>query len=313
MLTIFTVPKAFAGHIGLIQCNAIRSWTRLLPRPEILICGDEPGVAETASDLGLRHVAGIARNSYGTPLLSDTFQRAQEQARYDMVCYVSCDIILLGDFMTAVARVAAWGRPFLLCGERRDLDVSEPLVFHPAWESELRQRIDRTGRRPGPWWVDYFVFPRGLCDRMPPFAVGRPASDNWLIRHTRMQRVAVVDGTDAITAIHQAHDYGHIPNGTGHLWDGPEAQANLSLAGGREHLYSLRDASHRLTATGVRSVVSLQRARRVLTSFAAKRAWGAGLVRPLRVLDHWGRALPAALRRASSTTADRDRLAEQSR
>ncbi len=30
MLTLFTIPKPFAGHIGLIQRNAIASWT-LLP------------------------------------------------------------------------------------------------------------------------------------------------------------------------------------------------------------------------------------------------------------------------------------------
>ena len=39
-LTIFAMPKAFSGHTGMIQNNAIRSWARLDPKPEILLFGD---------------------------------------------------------------------------------------------------------------------------------------------------------------------------------------------------------------------------------------------------------------------------------
>ncbi len=77
MLTIFTVPKPFRGHIGTIQRNAIRSWTRLRPECEVLLCGDDEGTAETAAELGVRHIAGIATNEMGSPLLSSVFAKAQ--------------------------------------------------------------------------------------------------------------------------------------------------------------------------------------------------------------------------------------------
>ena len=32
MLTIFTIPKPFVGHIGVIQRNAIISWLNLSPK-----------------------------------------------------------------------------------------------------------------------------------------------------------------------------------------------------------------------------------------------------------------------------------------
>ena len=48
MLTLFTAPKPFRGHIGLIQANAIRSWMALAPDIEVLLVGDEPGLAEAA-------------------------------------------------------------------------------------------------------------------------------------------------------------------------------------------------------------------------------------------------------------------------
>ncbi len=45
-LTILAMPKPFRGHIGIIQRNAITSWTKLQPRPEILLFGTEEGAAE---------------------------------------------------------------------------------------------------------------------------------------------------------------------------------------------------------------------------------------------------------------------------
>ena len=39
MITLFTLPKPFVGHIGMIQRNAIQSWTRLHPDIDILMFG----------------------------------------------------------------------------------------------------------------------------------------------------------------------------------------------------------------------------------------------------------------------------------
>ena len=67
MLTLFAIPKNFRGHIATIQRNAIASWTRLIPRPEIFLFGGEEGTAEIAHELGLRHFPEVARNEFGTP------------------------------------------------------------------------------------------------------------------------------------------------------------------------------------------------------------------------------------------------------
>ena len=60
-LTIFTTPKKFDGHIGVIQRNAVASWTRMSPRPEVILFGTEPGTAEAAAEFGLRHISGVNR------------------------------------------------------------------------------------------------------------------------------------------------------------------------------------------------------------------------------------------------------------
>jgi hypothetical protein len=86
LITIFAMPKAFDGHIGIIQRNAITSWTRLSPRPEIILFGDEIGTADFARELGLRHIAGIKRNAQGTPFLDDLFAQAQGAASFPDRC-----------------------------------------------------------------------------------------------------------------------------------------------------------------------------------------------------------------------------------
>src|ERR1700683_3208554 len=61
-LTIFATPKKFDGHIGLIQRNAIASWIRMNPAPEVILFGTDPGTAEVAGEFGLRHVPSVKCN-----------------------------------------------------------------------------------------------------------------------------------------------------------------------------------------------------------------------------------------------------------
>ena len=55
VLSLFSVPKAFTGDAAVIQDNAIASWTRLGGGCDIVLLGDDPGVAEAAARHGVRH------------------------------------------------------------------------------------------------------------------------------------------------------------------------------------------------------------------------------------------------------------------
>ena len=68
MLTLFTIPKAFSGRIGLLQANAIGSWVRLNANCEVILFGDDPGVAEAAARFGVRHESQVTRTPQGTPV-----------------------------------------------------------------------------------------------------------------------------------------------------------------------------------------------------------------------------------------------------
>jgi hypothetical protein len=252
-LTIFTVPKPFAGDIDVIQQNAIESWTRLGDGIEIVLCGDEDGVAETADRFGIRYVPNVGHNEHGTPLLDSVFRLAREASRSPRLAYVNTDVILLGNFRDAAARLPV---THLMVGRRWNLDVSERLAFAGDWEDALRARIAAEGRRAEPVWIDYFVFGRDspLAD-VPPFAVGRPRWDNWMIFRARSLGIPVTDATAVVDAVHQNHGHGHVPEGTGELWYGPEAQANHALAG-RTPMLSTLQATHVMTRSGPRPALS---------------------------------------------------------
>src|SRR5881398_2899301 len=204
MLTLFTTPKPFRGHIAVIQRNAIRSWTLLRPRCEIILCGDDAGVASTAAELSVRHIPDIARNEYGTPLVSDVFAQAERAASHCILCYINADIIVMSDFLAAVSRIQ---KPrFLMLGQRWDLDLRTSWDFDQRdWEARLRAEAQARGSLHPYTGVDYYVFPKGLWGEIPPFAVGRVVYDNWLIWRARSRGVAVIDATRAVISIHQNH------------------------------------------------------------------------------------------------------------
>jgi len=251
VLTLFTVPKPFRGHIGDIQLNALESWRALDPAAQVVLVGDEDGVEDAARETGVDHVGGLARNERGTPRLDSAFELVEDVARHSLWCFVNADIVLLDDFLPTVARVAVRFRSFLLVGESRDLSVAAgALLGDPAVRRSLRQRALADGRRRGYAALDYFVFPRGHFGDLPPFLIGRACFDNWLVWRAR-QRGPVVDATRKIVTVHQSHDYAHVAGGLEEAYYGEEAQYNERLAGGRAYIYSLHDATHRLGRNGL--------------------------------------------------------------
>ena len=258
MLTIFTTPKPFRGHIGIIQRNAILSWTKLRPVCEVILFGDDEGTAEVAAEFGVRHIPDVARNEFGTPLLNSLFAVAQRSASYDLMAYVNADIILLSDFMAAVRRMPK--HSFLMVGHRWDLDIHEALDFNRAdWEKQLRIRVADAGKLHADSGIDYFVFRRGFWRDIPPFAIGRRGWDNWLIYRARSIDAAVIDATETVTAIHQNHDYSHHPQGADGVWNGPEAKRNQELRGSPSHIFTLGDANGILTPKTLKKQGVLQR------------------------------------------------------
>jgi hypothetical protein len=254
MLTLFTTPKPFVGHCGIIQKNALTSWKLLHPDIEVILFGNEEGAAEIAGELGLRHEPKVERDDRGNKRLDYLFRMAQKISRSELLCYVNCDILLMQDFLAAVERVKAEHAHFLMVGKRWDADITRPLDFsQPEWEPELRQFAQGKGKQRSTAWIDYFAFTRGLYgNELPGFVIGRVFWDNWLVWRARKTKGAVVDASQTVMAVHQNHDYGYHPDGERGVFYGEESGRNYELAGGWRHLRTIEDATLVLTEKGLR-------------------------------------------------------------
>jgi hypothetical protein len=282
-LTLFTIPKAFADpHVALIQRNALASWRRLAPAVDVLVMGDDSGVGDAAREYGATHVPEVACNELGTPLLDWAFAEAAARASGAMLCYVNADIVLLADFLAAVRRLPV--DPYLAIGRRWDCDITSTLDFTEG-DASLRQWTHQHGKLDLGRGSDYFVFRRETNFGLPPFAVGRPGWDNWLIGRALVLRLPLIDMTESVTAIHQNHGYGHVAAATGSAWEGPEAERNRALAGDIDrYTHNPYNATHLLTPDGLRPARSLKHMRARVEAFVALRPIARPLHRLIRLI-----------------------------
>ncbi len=280
MLTILSTPKAFTGLFAVIQCNAIESWTKLELRPEIILFGRDDGTAELCEELGLRHVPDVAENAHDTPLLSDMFVTGQRLATNPVVCWANADIIFTPTIMQAAQVVAEHARPAYLVGRRTDLDQLTALEFGDTWAQDLTARAAIEGERKPANWIDYFMFTRGLFAELPPFAIGRPGYDPWLIWRAADLGADVVDATDYVLAVHQRHDYSHVGTRAA-VFSGVEAQENAAIVDDWRHYHSIDHARLKLDAAG-----QLVRASGANYRLARPRRYAAHALRFTRPLRH---------------------------
>ncbi|MBU1863544.1 MAG: hypothetical protein KKH94_07785 [Candidatus Omnitrophica bacterium] len=240
--TIFAIPKPFDGFIDIIQRNAIKSWTLLEPKPEIILFGNEAGVADIAEEFHLRHEPYVACNPCGTPLLDYVFKTAQQKATNDRLAYLNADIIIMNDFLSAITAVENHLNNYLLIGQRYNIRINELIDFNKnQWKDLLKTQVFEKGELYAWTGMDYFVFPKGLVREIPSFTVGRAGWDSWVVWNALSRGIDVVDVTASVLAIHQKHDYAHLERGHEDVFTGAEAKENYRLA--HEQFRSIKDAN----------------------------------------------------------------------
>ena len=250
MITFFTTAKPFLGHAGVTQRNTLQSWAHLHPDVEVILFGDDDGAADVARELGIRHEPQVQRHPSGLKYINTMFDRAQEIARHDILCYANCDIILTPDILDAARRVRAQKQKFLTVGRRWDTDVTELLDFsNPQWADRIREHALATNNQRDEWWADYFLFSRNLYyKKIPPFVIGRIGWDSWLTWWAKHSGAALVDASEVVCVVHQNHDYGYHAQGKQGVWTDELSRQNFKLARGYWHMRSIRSANYRLTA-----------------------------------------------------------------
>jgi len=256
-ITIFALPKAFVGDANRIQSNAFRSWMQLSPAVDVLLLGDEEGIAEFAAEHNVAHIGQVDRNSSGTPLVSDAFSIAHQVSSSATLVYCNSDVILDHSFVRAMEALSDQNQfeKWLGIGQRTDVAIDRELNFDDKTDLQwLEQHCVANGEKSSHVCKEYFAFSRNLFEDVPPFAVGRGNWDNWMVASVKPMGVPVIDLSGHVTAIHQSHDYAHMVGSRMNCYvNGDEARENQRLAGGR-NLISGAVCSHRLEAGGVEKI-----------------------------------------------------------
>ena len=246
LITLFSAPKPFTDpHIAMIQRNAIKSWT-LLPEVEVILLGEEMGLAEAAREIGVKHIPNVKCNENGTPLISSMFQLTRESSKSDLLCVINADMLLMPDFVEAAKQAVKLKHRFVLLSQRWDLDLTQPIEFTEGWQDRLSSLVHRRGSLHRPAGSDFFLFPKSCYTDIPDFTIGRAGWDNWMIYKARREKWSVIDCTPSVMIVHQNHDYSHLPGGKPH-YEHPDTNENIRLAGGEANIrYTIVDSTHRL-------------------------------------------------------------------
>ena len=246
MITIFSTPRAFRGPFNRIQRNAITSWLKLSPKCEIILFEDEEKTtSKVAKEFGLRCIKNVKKNEYGSLIISDVFAKAKKLATHNILAYVNTDIILTDSFIKAIKRVHF--PEFFMVGQRWNLDHISLNFNKPDWQPVLYRQIKEKGVLHPPTGMDYWIFHKNTDFKMPPFIVGRPCVDSWLVYKSRFMKIPVINSTRAITIVHQNHP---TPKKLGPMADRTwllEKETNLKLGGGQANMFTLADADWILT------------------------------------------------------------------
>jgi len=251
LLTIITSVKPFVDPLIInLQRNAFQSWKQLGPEVDIVVVGDEIGLAEVCQEMNLRRAPTIRRNRGGTPLVSSIYELGRQASATPLLAYINADIVVLPDFVEGARKAAENYEKFLIMGQRWDLDVTEPIDFSEGWQTRLWQQVQTRGKRHRRVGSDYFIFPRNCFLNIPDLTVGRAFWDNWMIYWARRNHWPAIDGSDGIQVIHQNHDYSHLPQGQSHHKH-PDTFENVRLGGGSRTTFLLDDADKKLTTTGI--------------------------------------------------------------
>lgn len=253
MLTIITTPKPLSlGDNRLAFQNAIRSWVRLSPRPEILVFGGDRALVESE---GGKWVGDFKATPQGRPYFDDFISRAETLATNDILMYCTDHLILTSSLPPAVKMVAdTFSGHFVIIGKRWGLHVQKPIDFsNPNWESILWDRVIEAGSPGNNAAKDYIVFrrPLGLLP-IPNFIMGYPCYDTWLAWAALRANYPVVDASDTVIVVHQSHKFVE-----GDVWKRdktPGGQHNRRIGRFQLHLDgkgAISQATYVLTHSGV--------------------------------------------------------------
>ncbi|KAL7539051.1 hypothetical protein ACHAXR_009004 [Thalassiosira sp. AJA248-18] len=182
-------------------------------------------------------LSSLKLNKYGVPVLGSLFEVAMRSCPDALTfTYVNGDLLPDVDFLEtleAVSSVMAETN-FLMVGRRTNVDWTHRAtsIREEGFDFDIHFSEGQLFTSEA---LDYFVCTQHAIDfnGIPPFVVGRPAYDNWLVNHIYHDgTVALIDATKTASVIHQQDSYGEYSHGGGKVRSVADYNFNKRLARG---------------------------------------------------------------------------------
>ncbi|KHD08080.1 hypothetical protein PN36_16185 [Candidatus Thiomargarita nelsonii] len=198
-LTFFTIPQAFEAQSDWMQWNAIKSWTLLKPKPDILLLGNAPSVASIASELGLYHVPNVDQKHYSS--ITDIAKWLDRFINNTILVYVNPNVVLTEDFTQTIQEVYNNQDHFLLTGQYRTVQTAGVIDFNNnQWQHQLRVMADKQAMPQGQLQNLYLVFTKQLLKQL--FVLDPNVEYSWekqLFYAALRKYYPIIDGSQIIT------------------------------------------------------------------------------------------------------------------
>ncbi|KAL6054929.1 hypothetical protein QOT17_017101 [Balamuthia mandrillaris] len=154
LLTIFTTLKpADKGSAEYQrQKNALSSWLKLVPQPDVIVFGDDFGASVLVEELEkefekkIYYVPEVQRNQYRMPYVNDIFSRANKMTSSPWLMFSNADIVHTQSLMDTLHVVNGKRRHAIFLSSTpteaptKDSSTSTPAVNHPKdkdWQDVL--------------------------------------------------------------------------------------------------------------------------------------------------------------------------------
>ena len=239
MYTIFSCTKDFNSLFGIIQRNAINSWLKLSPKPNIILFGiEDESIKKEFKDKNITFLPIKDCNEYGTPFVNKIFESAIKNSSTDALCYVNSDIILFNNFPKTIKNLITQKKYFGV-GRRHNVEIQEILDFNN--QEQIYNYYLSNSNLDSYTGSDYFIFNKYTIKNIPSFLIGRTCWDNWLMYYAATNKLNLTDCSNSIKCIHQKHDYSHIKTNKDNHYKGIEREYNFKQLGGIDKIYDVRD------------------------------------------------------------------------
>ena len=101
--------------------------------------------------------------------------------------------------------------------------------------------------------VQVSSYKRHFFGEIPGFVVGHSYYDGWLLYQGRRMGLDLIDATEAVTVVHQIHDYNHIGKDSNGAINDPQTKRNEKLSGGSPYMLITKDRTNELKPEGVKA------------------------------------------------------------